>query len=107
MRRLLRRTLRWLGLAVVVVLCVVLVSALAMRLVQPPVTSLQAIRLIEGNGFDRQVVAIEAMTPHLPRAVIAADGRIAHANVVQVIDILRQEQITKFAINVRPEEIGR
>ena len=34
------------------------------------------------------------------RAVIAADGRIAHAKVVQVIDILRQEQITKFAINV-------
>ena len=41
------------------------------------------------------------------RAVIAADGRIAHAKVVQVIDILRQEQVTKFAINVRPEEIGR
>jgi biopolymer transport protein ExbD len=41
------------------------------------------------------------------RAVIAADGRIAHAKVVQIIDILRQEQITKFAINVRPEEIGR
>ena len=37
----------------------------------------------------------------------AADGRIAHAKVVQVIDILRQERITKFAINVRPEEIGR
>jgi biopolymer transport protein ExbD len=41
------------------------------------------------------------------RAVIAADGRIPHAKVVTVIDILRQEQITKFAINVRPEEIGR
>ena len=41
------------------------------------------------------------------RAVIAADGRIEHAKVVQVIDILRQERITKFAINVRPEEIGR
>ena len=41
------------------------------------------------------------------RAVIAADGRIAHAKVVQVIDILRQERVTKFAINVRPEEIGR
>jgi biopolymer transport protein ExbD len=41
------------------------------------------------------------------RAVIAADGRVAHAKVVQVIDILRQEHITKFAINVRPEEIGR
>jgi len=41
------------------------------------------------------------------RAVIAADGRIEHAKVVQVIDILRQERVTKFAINVRPEEIGR
>jgi len=41
------------------------------------------------------------------RAVIAADGRIAYAKVVLVIDILRQEHITKFAINVRPEEIGR
>ena len=39
------------------------------------------------------------------RAVIAADGRIAHANVVQVIDILRQERVTKFAINVKPEEL--
>jgi biopolymer transport protein ExbD len=41
------------------------------------------------------------------RAVIAADGRIEHAKVVQIIDILRQERVTKFAINVRPEEIGR
>jgi len=41
------------------------------------------------------------------RAVIAADGRIAYAKVVQIIDILRQERVTKFAINVRPEEIGR
>jgi biopolymer transport protein ExbD len=41
------------------------------------------------------------------RAVIAADGRIAHANVVQVIDVLRQEKVTKFAINVKPSELGR
>ena len=41
------------------------------------------------------------------RAVIAADGRIAHAKVVQVIDILRQERVTKFAINVRPEELAQ
>lgn len=37
------------------------------------------------------------------RAVIAADGKLAHAKVVEVIDLLRQEQVTKFAINVRPE----
>lgn len=41
------------------------------------------------------------------RAVIAADGRIAHAKVVQVIDILRQERVTKFAINVRPQELAQ
>lgn len=41
------------------------------------------------------------------RAVIAADGRLAHAKVVQVIDLLRQEKVNKFAINVRPEELRR
>ena len=42
---------------------------------------------------------------HDARAVIAADGRAKHASVVRVIDILRQERITKFAINVRPEDL--
>lgn len=41
------------------------------------------------------------------RAVIAADGSVAHKNVVQVIDVLRQEQISKFAINVKPQDLGR
>src|SRR6185369_6060819 len=40
------------------------------------------------------------------RAVIAADGRTRHANVVHVIDLLRRENVTKFAINVDPEEIA-
>jgi biopolymer transport protein ExbD len=39
------------------------------------------------------------------RAVIAADGRVSHSEVVKVIDLLRQEKITKFAINVRPEDL--
>jgi biopolymer transport protein ExbD len=39
------------------------------------------------------------------RAVIAADGRTAHANVVHVIDLLRREDVTRFAINVDPEEL--
>jgi biopolymer transport protein ExbD len=41
------------------------------------------------------------------RAVIAADGNRAHREVVRVIDLLRQEQVTKFAINVRPSELDR
>ena len=39
------------------------------------------------------------------RAVIAADGRTKHNSVVRVIDVLRRERITKFAINVRPEDL--
>lgn len=37
------------------------------------------------------------------RAVIAADGATSHRDVVGVIDLLRQEGVTRFAINVEPE----
>src|SRR5688572_1634604 len=43
---------------------------------------------------------------HETRAVIAADGRVSHSEVVKVIDLLRQEKVTKFAINVRPEDLA-
>ena len=47
---------------------------------------------------------IEARTHNKePQAIIAADGRTPHARVVGVIDLMRQEQVTKFAINVEPE----
>ena len=39
------------------------------------------------------------------RAVIAADGRTEHRHVVKVIDLLRQEGVTRFAINVQPEDL--
>lgn len=51
----------------------------------------------------RQAHAADADT----RAVIAADGRTSHANVVKVIDLLRREEVTKFAINVDPEDLTR
>jgi len=41
------------------------------------------------------------------RAVIAADGRVNHAKVVRVIDLLRRENVTKFAINVDPEDVAQ
>jgi biopolymer transport protein ExbD len=40
------------------------------------------------------------------RAVIAADGRTTHAHVVHVIDLLRREDVTRFAINVDPEDLA-
>lgn len=39
-------------------------------------------------------------------AVIAADGAVPHRAVVGVIDLLRTQGITQFAINVAPEELG-
>ena len=41
------------------------------------------------------------------RAVIAADGKTAHRHVVGVIDLLRQEGVTRFAINVQPEDLEK
>jgi biopolymer transport protein ExbD len=38
------------------------------------------------------------------KAVISADGRVQHAQVVTVIDTLRREKINKFAINTSPLE---
>ncbi len=40
------------------------------------------------------------------RAVIAADGSAAHRAVVHVIDLLRREQVTRFALNVDPDVSG-
>jgi len=39
------------------------------------------------------------------RALIAADGSIAHRAVVSVVDLLRSEGITQFAINVDPRDL--
>jgi biopolymer transport protein ExbD len=36
------------------------------------------------------------------KAIISADGRVMHAEVVSVIDLLRREKVTKFAINTSP-----
>jgi biopolymer transport protein ExbD len=38
-----------------------------------------------------------------PSVVVSADGRVLHAWVVHVIDLAKQQGITKFAINVAAE----
>ena|SRR5690606_11995800 len=37
--------------------------------------------------------------------LLAADGRTQHKAVVRVMDLLRVEGVTKFAINVAPEDL--
>jgi biopolymer transport protein ExbD len=41
---------------------------------------------------------------HDVKAIISADGRVTHAQVVAIIDLLRMEKVTKFAINTSPIE---
>jgi len=37
------------------------------------------------------------------RATLAADGRVPHARVVRVMDLLRREDVIHFALQVAPE----
>ena len=52
-----------------------------------------------------RVAAAKRAQPDV-RAVIAADGRVPHQRVVQLIDLLRQEHVTEFALDVRPEDLA-
>ena len=36
------------------------------------------------------------------QAIIAADGRVLHRNVVRLIDIVKTNGVLKFAINIKP-----
>lgn len=41
------------------------------------------------------------------RAVIAADGAVPHRRVIGIIDLLRQEHVERFAINVDADELEK
>lgn len=56
--------------------------------------------------LQRQARAAHRANPDA-RASIAADGRISHAKFVHIVDLLRRERVTKFAINVRPEDVAQ
>ena len=65
---------------------------------------------LDGTALDeaelaRRVRARRAGDPEL-RAVIAADGAVSHRLVVRVIDLLRRENVIRFAINVNPDDLG-
>ena len=64
---------------------------------------------LDGQRVDdtqfRQRVSVAHHADSEVRAVIAADGSAAHRAVVHVIDLLRQERVTRFALNVDPEAI--
>lgn len=59
---------------------------------------------IELEGLRLKAREARAEDPET-RAILNADARISHGQVVKVIDILRQENVIKFAINVRPSDL--
>ena len=59
--------------------------------------------IVDEAHLQRRIRAAYSKDPEV-KAVISADGRVRHAQVVTVIDILRREKVTKFAINTSPLE---
>jgi biopolymer transport protein TolR len=76
-------------------------SILAVSLTRDGVMFLDGTRVDE-SAFRARVRQAHARDADV-RAVIAADGGSAHRAVVRVIDLLRREQVTRFALNVDPE----
>ncbi len=69
----LKRLLRRLMLAVVVILLLPIALTALYRYVPPPLTPLMAIRYVEGDGADRTWTPLETLPPAAARAVIAAE----------------------------------
>ena len=40
-----------------------------------------------------------------PRAVIAADRNVSHGEFIRIVDLLRSAGITRYAINVNPQDL--
>jgi biopolymer transport protein ExbD len=53
-----------------------------------------------------KLVVARRSDPEL-RAVIAADGAVPHRRVIGIIDLLRQEHVERFAINVDADELEK
>lgn len=59
--------------------------------------------VIDADQLQGRIRAAYASDPEV-KAIISADGRVQHSQVVTVIDLLRREKVTKFAINTSPIE---
>lgn len=72
-----RRLLRsWLMRAVLIVLLVPAAILFAYRSINPPITPLMLIRLAQGEGLTKDWQPLDHISPHLPRAVVAAEDNL-------------------------------
>lgn len=70
------RARQFLGPVILVLLLGPFILILAYRIVPPPITPLMVIRLLEGEGLSRDWERLERISPHLPRAVVAAEDNL-------------------------------
>jgi biopolymer transport protein ExbD len=61
---------------------------------------------IDAQALQQHVKAAHDSDPDV-KAIISADGRVHHSEVVAVIDLLRTEKVTKFAINTSPIDLPK
>jgi len=101
--------LRWAGIAAAAFVLVSMLSVLAVRWINPPVTPLMVIRLAEGAvhgrwvGVDQRWVPLDQVSPELLRAVIAAEDAHFFTHWGVDMDALRKAR----AWNARHERQGR
>lgn len=73
LRKTLKRFVRYGALAVGAMVCLVLAAIVLYRFVPPPVSTLMVWRAVEGRSVDYRWVALDKISPALPRAVIASE----------------------------------
>jgi len=101
--------LRWAGIAAAVFVVSSVLSVLALRWINPPVTPLMLVRLAEGAvhrrwvGIDQRWVPLDDVSPSLLRAVIAAEDAHFFTHWGVDVDALRKAR----AWNARHERQGR
>mgnify|MGYP005840322471 CR=1 FL=1 len=72
-RPVLRRIGRWLATALALAVLLPSLVLIVYRFVPPPGTPLMLIRLAQGEGLEQRWRPLDAISPHLPRAAIAAE----------------------------------
>lgn len=62
---------------------------------------------LDGEPMDATTLRTRVVGDANTRAVIAADGGTPHRRVVEIIDLLRGRGVSKYAIQIQPDEGGR
>ncbi len=61
-------------------------------------------KLVTEDGL-RQAIRAEKASDHDIVCLIAADRTVLHGDVIHLIDLVKQEGVARFAINIEPVEI--